>query len=135
MVAMARRDPARSIQIQELSESEQIPVKFLEQILLDLRRAELLWSKRGAGGGYQLNRAADQITLGEVVAQIDGPFVPLSCLSTPPGPGRCGCGKMLPCGLGQTFSELQEMTQDFLTRKTLAEVAASESQVSVSFDI
>ena len=66
------------MQIQELSRIESIPVKFLEQILLIMKRAGLLRSKRGIGGGYQLDRSPEEITLGEIVTLIDGAFAPLS---------------------------------------------------------
>jgi len=77
VLAIARRPPAKPVQIGELSESESIPVKFLEQILLSLKKAGLLRSKRGAGGGYFLDRVASSISLGEILEWIDGPFEPL----------------------------------------------------------
>ena len=104
MVAMGRRGQSRPVAIQELSESERIPVKFLEQILLELKKSGLLKSKRGVGGGYLLNRAVDEIALGEIVELIDGPFEPMAC-ALPGAPGRCGCGKPKPCGLGSVFGE------------------------------
>ncbi|MEM9282435.1 MAG: Rrf2 family transcriptional regulator, partial [Verrucomicrobiota bacterium] len=57
VLAMARAPKNQPVQIQELAEAENIPVKFLEQILLTLKKGQLLQSKRGVGGGYQLNRA------------------------------------------------------------------------------
>jgi Rrf2 family transcriptional regulator, cysteine metabolism repressor len=134
VVAMGRRGDARPIQIQELSESEHIPVKFLEHILLALKKANLLKSKRGAGGGYQLNKRATEITLGEVIELIDGPFVPVSCAG-PGEPGRCGCGHFKPCGLGAVFCDLQQLVITFLNDKTVAEVVAKEPQVTPSFEI
>jgi Rrf2 family protein len=134
MVAMGRRGGSRPIQIQELSESENIPVKFLEHILLALKKVNLLRSKRGAGGGYQLNKKPSEITLGEVIELIDGPFVPVSCTS-PGQPGRCGCGQFKPCGLGAVFGDLQQQVVTFLNEKTVADVVAKEAQVTPSFDI
>ncbi len=131
---MARRGHTRPVQIQELSESERIPVKFLEQILLVLKNSNLLRSKRGAGGGYQLNRTADQIALGEIIELIDGPFIPVTCCEEAK-PGHCGCGQSGPCGLGSTFLQLQSHVSTFLREKTLADVLTSESQSTPSFDI
>ena len=134
MVAMGRREQVRPVAIQELSESERVPVKFLEQILLELKNGGLLRSKRGVGGGYLLNRAADQISLGEIVELIDGPFVPMAC-ALPGAPGRCGCGQPKPCGLGAVFGELQEEVRRFLASRTVADVIKREESLIPSFEI
>jgi Rrf2 family protein len=134
MVAMGRREQIRPVAIQELSESERVPVKFLEQILLELKNGGLLRSKRGVGGGYQLNRAVDQISLGEIVELIDGPFVPMAC-ALPGTPGRCGCGQAKPCGLGAVFGELQEEVRRFLATRTVADVIKREESLIPSFEI
>jgi Rrf2 family protein len=120
--------------IHELSASERIPVKFLEHILLELKKSGLLRSKRGVGGGYLLNRPADQISLGEVVELIDGPFVPMAC-AQPGAPGRCGCGQPKPCGLGAMFGELQEEVRRFLAARTVADVIRREEAATLTFDI
>ena len=83
------REP-RSWGIQELSERENIPVKFLEQILLALRHAGLLTSKRGVGGGYTLHRAADEITVAEIIRIFDGPLAPVPCAAERPTE-KCTC--------------------------------------------
>jgi len=134
VVAMGRHGHTRPMQIQELSEGERIPVKFLEQILLDLKKSDLLRSKRGAGGGYQLNKPAAEITLAAIIEQIDGPFVPLTC-AEPASPGRCGCGQALPCGLGAVFGALQAEVAAYLQSHTVADVLAREVGATHSFDI
>src|SRR6188768_1626052 len=82
LVAIARKP--RSWSIQELSTQESIPVKFLEQILLALRHAGILASKRGVGGGYTLLKPANKITLGEVLRVLDGPLAPVPCSAEQP---------------------------------------------------
>lgn len=134
MVAMGRRGQTRPVAIQELSVAERIPVKFLEHILLELKKNGLLRSKRGVGGGYLLNRPIDEISLGEVVEVIDGPFVPIAC-AQPGLPGRCGCGQAKPCGLGSTFGELQEVVHRFLAQATVADVIKREEASSPNFEI
>src|SRR6478672_7085410 len=74
VLAMSRSAPGTVFSIQSLSHEERIPLKFLEQILLVLRKGGLLQSKRGAGGGYQLGRPPNRITLGEILALVDGPL-------------------------------------------------------------
>jgi Rrf2 family protein len=74
MLALALAVEGKPLQIGELGEREGIPVKFLEQILLTLKRGGLLRSKRGVGGGYLLARPAGEITLGEVIRIVEGPL-------------------------------------------------------------
>ncbi|MGI8604156.1 MAG: RrF2 family transcriptional regulator [Verrucomicrobiales bacterium] len=134
VIAMGRRGVTKPVQIQDLSRSERIPVKFLEHILLALKKANLLRSKRGAGGGYQLNKKAEDISLGEVLEAIDGPFLPSSCLEVGQ-PGRCGCGQFKPCGMGTLLGELQHQVTSFLYSKSIADAIAREHQATPNFDI
>lgn len=139
MVALARKPTGTTSLIEEISEGERIPVKFLEQILLELRRADMLRSRRGVGGGYQLNRKAQEISLGEILRVIDGTFEPLSC--TPGDTERfgrqpCECGTIGGCGLGKVFCDLQKQVNSFLSRTTIADVVAQEARPSeISFEI
>jgi len=64
------------MKIKDIAAEDQLPEKFLEAILLDLKRARIVVSLRGASGGYQLRRPPRKITLGEVIRRIDGPLSP-----------------------------------------------------------
>ena len=68
--------PEGVTKIKDIAAKEHLPEKFLETILLDLKRARIVTSVRGAHGGYQLKRSAKKITLGEVIRRIDGPLSP-----------------------------------------------------------
>lgn len=68
--------PQLVMKIKDIAAEEQLPEKFLEAILLDLKRARIVTSLRGAHGGYQLNRPAKKIMLGDVLRWIDGPLAP-----------------------------------------------------------
>ncbi|MBC8152503.1 MAG: Rrf2 family transcriptional regulator [Bacteroidetes bacterium] len=70
-----------SLQISWLADQEQIPRRFLESILLDLRNHGLLQSQKGAGGGYLLRVEPEQINLAQVIRIIDGPIAPTPCTS------------------------------------------------------
>ena len=83
LVAISRH-PGKSWSIQELATGEKIPIKFLEQILLSLRRAGILASKRGVGGGYTLLRNPADVSLGEVITIFDGPTAPVACAAEKP---------------------------------------------------
>ena len=68
--------PTGVLKIKDIAAAEELPEKFLEAILLDLKRARIVDSIRGAHGGYQLRRPPKKITLGEVLRRIDGPLAP-----------------------------------------------------------
>ncbi len=72
VVILSGLPPGKTMQTQELAKAGSIPTKFLEQILLVLKRSGLLKSKRGVGGGYQLARESRLISLGSVIESIDG---------------------------------------------------------------
>ena len=123
VVAIAKESAsAKPVAIASLAASEEIPVKFLEQILLSLRKAGLLESKRGAGGGYRLSKSADQIALSDIITWIDGPFRPFE---------RTGSS-----GLDETFAELETLVESYLSRTTIADVLARDVGTHVlAFDI
>ena len=76
LVVLARHYPGDVVKIRDIAQEEQLPEKFLEAILRDLKRARFVNSVRGANGGYQLKRAPKEIFLGEVIRRIDGPLAP-----------------------------------------------------------
>jgi Rrf2 family protein len=77
LVHLAARPPGTVVQIREIAREEGIPAKFLEGILLQLKRAGLVRSRRGVEGGYSLARPAADISLGEVVRLLEGPLAPM----------------------------------------------------------
>jgi Rrf2 family protein len=74
MLTLAAENGSRPIRGEALAAAQDIPLKFLENILVDLRRAGLVLSQRGAEGGYRLARPADKITIAEVIRAVDGPL-------------------------------------------------------------
>jgi Rrf2 family protein len=77
LIVLARRYPTgQPVRIRDIALEEQLPEKFLEAILRDLKRVRVVVSIRGANGGYQLQRSPDQIFLGDVLRRIDGPLAP-----------------------------------------------------------
>ena len=110
-----------TLHAQELARREKIPVKFLEQILLTLRKAGILQSRRGAGGGYTLNRSPEGISLGEVVQVIDGPVELLDCLAAE---GNCTCNRAATCGLRDVVGDVRDKVVQLLDEVTLADICA-----------
>ncbi|HZZ20369.1 MAG TPA: Rrf2 family transcriptional regulator [Opitutaceae bacterium] len=109
------------VQASELAESEQLPVKFLEQILQALKEAGIVVSQRGKFGGYRLGRPANKIFIGEVVRLIDGPLAPIGCVSqTAYEP--CTCPDEAHCGLRMLMFDVRNAIANILDRYTLADV-------------
>jgi Rrf2 family protein len=69
------------LQRHQIAKRQHIPIEFLEHILLTLRNAGLLASRRGVSGGYRLLKSPDEITLGSVIRILDGPLAPIGCVS------------------------------------------------------
>jgi Rrf2 family protein len=128
MVNLASQPPTVAVvQIKEIAQHEQIPLKFLEQILLILKNAGLLQSRIGAGGGYALARPADQITLGQIVRVLDGPLAPIRCVSKM-AYQPCACPDEETCGLRLVMLDVRNAISDILDRTTLADVTRRVEQ-------
>lgn len=113
--------PTGMVQIKEISAREQIPAKFLEQILLALKNAGLVHSKMGVGGGYYLARLPKEITLGQIVRTLDGPLAPIKCVSQM-AYEPCGCPDEETCGLRMVMGDVRNAITNILDNTTLATV-------------
>ncbi len=135
--AMGRETAGKTFSIHDLAAQERIPMKFLEQILLALKNGGLLRSKRGVGGGYQLQTPSTEISLRQVVELIDGPFQPIPCCETAQNrSGVCECGTPGGCGLGRTLVDLQHLVRDWLEDTSIAHVIErGQPPQGLSFEI
>ena len=107
----------------DLSKRNNIPSRFLEQILLTLKHGQIVRSQKGPRGGYYLARPPQQITLAEAVRLLDGPLAPISCVSeTAFEP--CGCPDMEACGLRRVMKEVRDTVAEMMERTTLADLVA-----------
>ena len=111
----------RPVQIHDIAERQSIPLKFLEQILLSLKRAGFVQSRKGPGGGYFLAKAPSEITLGAVVRTLDGPLAPISCVSVS-GYMECGCPDPATCGLRAAWKEARDALARVLDNTSFADV-------------
>lgn len=111
--------------ISEISQAQAIPKKFLEQILLELKRAGLVMSRRGRLGGYVLLKPADRITFGEVLRLIDGPIAPLPCLSKIAYRRCADCKDEASCEIRHVFSHVVKAEREVLDRITFADAVAA----------
>ena len=115
------------VQIKEIAEREQIPSKFLEQILLTLKNAGLLQSKMGVGGGYYLARPPKEISLGHIVRVLDGPLAPIRCVSQM-AYEPCGCPDEQTCGLRLVMLDVRNAIAELLDQTTLADILGRVDQ-------
>ena len=109
------------VQASELAESEQLPVKFLEQILQVLKEDGLVESVRGKFGGYRLAKKAHRIRIGHVIRLIDGPLAPIGCVSQT-AYEKCTCPDEAHCGLRMIMFDVRNAIAGVLDRYTLADV-------------
>lgn len=134
-LAVIARQRTKSWSIQELSDLERIPLKFLEQILLTLRHAGILASKRGVRGGYTLVRMPETIHLGEVIALFDGPLAPVPCAGEKPAQ-PCTCPDPRTCPLRKMMTGIRNEMAAMLESRTIEDLAKlAPAAASLAFDI
>ena len=109
------------LRVTELAKAEDLPIKFLEQVMQQLREAGYVASERGKHGGYRLAKPAARIRIGEIVRLIDGPLAPIGCVSqTAYEP--CNCPDESHCGLRMLMLDVRNAIAAILDRYTLADV-------------
>jgi Rrf2 family protein len=107
--------PDDVVQIFEIAKHEAIPEKFLQSILLQLKKNGILRSHRGALGGYTLNRPPGEITLGHVIRVIDGPLAPLGCVSKS---AHVACSASTSCKIQSVMAEVRDAISGVLDNLT-----------------
>lgn len=133
LVALGRARYGDSLMISQIAREQTIPKKFLEQILLELKRAGFVESRRGRMGGYVLLRPPERITFGEVLRLIDGPIAPLPCLSKIAYRRCLDCAEEQACEIRHVFARVAIATRDVLDKTTLADaIHVSPREVEVA---
>ena len=130
-IALRYSSASKTASAAEIAESQKIDPLYAQQILQRLRRAKLIQSVRGPGGGYQLTRAPDQITLYDILRAAEGKTFEVICDTKPLSAARCSSGTA--CGLRGIWQELGDQVNLFLGSYSLAdlvqrELAAARSQ-------
>lgn len=121
LLAIAALPEGQSLTSAEIARQHCIPHKFLEQILVDLKKAGILESRRGKFGGYVMLRPADTISFGEVLRLFDGPLAPLPCLSRQ-SYRRCeDCVSEAQCEIRREFGRAYDATRRILDSRTIAD--------------
>jgi Rrf2 family protein len=124
LYVLARHYGRGPVLIAQLSRDEAIPKKFLEQILLGLKGAGLVASRKGKGGGYSLAHSPDSITMGSLIRLIEGPLAPLPCASETRFKKCEECPDVDTCGTQMVMRDVRNAMANVLDRTTLAMVCA-----------
>lgn len=108
------------LQIEEIAQKQDIPVRYLEQLLLILKRAGYLESKRGVKGGYSLAKPPHLITLGEIIRLMEGPPAPIFCVD-PTSREKCPVERI--CGFRNVWGEVRDAVAQILDNITFEEIS------------
>lgn len=124
MVHLAGRPVGEATLVSDIAQSNEIPKKFLDTILGELRNAGLVFSKKGKGGGYTLAKSPDEIKVGHIVRVLDGPLAPIACASKN-SYRRCDdCPDEKRCCVRLVMLEARNAIATVLDNRTLAEMRA-----------
>ena len=122
LIALAEHGPEAPMRIADLAREQQIPPKFLELILLELRNQGILRSRKGKGGGYLLARDPGAIFLGQIVRMFDGPLAPVPCASQTAYVPCSDCRNEAACGVHLAMKKVRDATAKILDGTSLAQL-------------
>ena len=129
---LATLEPGATAQAIDIAAANNIPKKFLDAILGELRNAGIVYSRRGPGGGYMLARAPSNIKIGQVIRTIDGPLAPIACASRTAYQPCRDCKNVKSCAVRLMMTKVRDAMSDVLDRVTVADmVAMGESALPV----
>lgn len=137
MMHLAGRRPGEPSLVSDIAEANNIPKKFLDTILGELRNAGFVNSKKGKGGGYTLAKSAQLIRVGHIIRVLDGPLAPIQCASKT-SYRRCDdCFDERHCGVRLLMLEARDALAAVLDNRTLAEMraAAEADELALSYVI
>ncbi len=119
---IARQDYGQMVQIATISKNENIPHKFLESILLTLRKSGFLGSKKGKGGGYYLLKKASEVPLTDVIRILEGPIAMVPCVSLNYYEKCDDCEDEKSCGVYKIMIQVRDNTLEVFRNNSLADL-------------
>jgi Rrf2 family protein len=132
LIYLSRLEPGEKAQGVAISKAGNIPKKFLDAILGELREAGVVYAKKGPGGGYMLARAANDIKIGHVVRAIDGPLAPIGCASRSAYEPCTDCRSVKACAVRFTMVKVRDAISDLLDSMTIADMVAVSEGANVT---
>jgi Rrf2 family protein len=135
MVYLAGFEPGRTALVNDIASANQIPKKFLDAILGELRNAGFVHSKKGKGGGYTLARVPEEIRVGAVIRVLDGPLAPIQCASRTVYRRCDDCVDETHCTVRLLMIEARDAIANVLDTRTLAQMRALGESVETRADL
>lgn len=120
---LAQEPEGQLMMVADIAEREHAPRKFLELILLDLKRHGLVYSQRGKNGGYALARPASEITVGQVIRILDGPIAPLPCASLTGYRSCSDCDDEDTCPVRRVMRRVRDAIAEIVDNTSIADAA------------
>jgi Rrf2 family protein len=120
--------PGRTVQAVDIAEANNIPKKFLDAILGELRNAGIVYSRKGPGGGYVLARPPDDIQVGHVIRTLDGPLAPIACASRTAFRQCDDCKDVRACAVRLAMIKVRKAEAEVLDRMTIADMLRDARQ-------
>jgi Rrf2 family protein len=130
LVDLVRQDGSTPVALGALAKRNNLPSKFLEQIMATLKHGGIVRTTLGAHGGYAIAADPSTVTIGRVVRLLDGALAPVPCVSLRYY-GRCSCPDEATCPLRDVMIDVRDAMLEILDRETLAELAAREGRASI----
>ncbi len=127
LVHLAQLEPGKTAFISDIAIQNNISKKFLDAILLELRKGGILRSKKGPGGGYALAKPASQIYVGEAVRILDGPLAPIRCASKTAFEACDDCNFPEDCQIRYAMTQVRDAMSDVLDSMTLEDMVSRRS--------
>jgi Rrf2 family protein len=124
LICLASLEPGARMQGIESAQRYNIPKNFLDAILGDLRRAGVVFSKKGPGGGYMLARAPSKIRIGHIIRMIDGPLAPLACASHTAFKPCRDCSDVKACTIRLMMTSVRDATAKILDHMSVSDLIA-----------
>jgi Rrf2 family protein len=128
MLADAEKAGKTPVLITDLARKGEFPKKFLEAILVELKNAGVLQSKKGKGGGYSLGKSAEEIKIGQVVRVMEGPLALLPSVSKMAYSKSEDCRDEATCGIRALFQEVRDATARILDNASVADIQRHEER-------
>jgi Rrf2 family protein len=107
------------VPIETIAQRQVLPARYLEQLLLALKRAGFVGSKRGVNGGYYLAKPPREITLGQIIRTVDGPIAPIFCVAET---SQESCAQETLCVLREVWAEVRDAMAAIVDNTTLADI-------------
>lgn len=128
LFVLATRDNSEPMMIADIAAEANVPRKFLEQILLELKKRGLVHSHRGKYGGYTMGRAPEDISFAEVMRIIDGPLALSPCASRTAYRKCDDCDDETACAIRKFLLEVRDSTAEILENSTILQAVTFEKR-------